>query len=301
MQEYTLVVMAAGMGSRFGGLKQIEPIGPNGEFIIDYSIYDAIKAGFNKIVFVIRKENEQIFKQTIGQRIEGKVNVEYAYQELDDLPEGYTCSKERKKPWGTGQAIYSARNVIKSAFAVINADDFYGYEAYEILLNFLKNNQNRNHYLAVTYKVANTLSENGSVKRGIAKVSSGILNQIIESKVGEENDKIIAHPLDGSNPFEITDDDTATVNLFGFSINFLKEVEQKFPEFLDKNINKLDAEYLMPDIITKQIENETATVFVQTTEDKWHGVTYKEDKTSVVTAINNYIAEGKYPKNLWEE
>ena len=299
MQEYTLVVMAAGMGSRFGGLKQIEPIGPNGEFIIDYSIYDAIKAGFNKIIFVIKKENEQIFRQTIGKRIEGKVNIQYAFQELDDLPEGYTCPKERKKPWGTGQTIYSARKLIKGPFAVINADDFYGYEAYEILINFLKNNQNRNHYLAVTYKVVNTLSENGSVKRGIARVNNGVLNQIIESKVGLESDKIIAKPLDGKDPFEITDFDTATVNLFGFTPSFLKEVEIKFSKFLDKNINKKDSEYLIPDIVTNQIEEKTATVFVQTTEDRWHGVTYKEDKESVVKAINNYIAEGKYPKDLW--
>lgn len=300
MPEYTLLVMAAGMGSRFGGLKQIEPVGPNGEFIIDYSIYDAIKAGFNKVIFVIKKEHESVFKETIGHRIEGKIKVEYVFQELDDLPDGYQKPINRTKPWGTGQAIYSAKEFIKGPFAVINADDFYGYEAYEILIDFLKNNESRNHYLAVGYKVKNTLSENGSVKRGIARVKNGILEEIIESKVGLENDDIIARPLDGSKAFKINNDDLATVNLFGLTTNFLRDVQLKFPEFLDKHINELEAEYLMPNIITDEINDGSATVYVKSTPSKWHGVTYKEDKESVVNAINNYINEGKYPKDLWE-
>lgn len=300
VQEYTLVVMAGGLGSRFGGLKQIEPVGPNGEFIIDYSIYDAIKAGFTKVIFIIKRENEKVFRETIGKRLEDKVTVEYAFQDVNDLPEGYVCPNGRTKPWGTGHAIYAARDLIRGPFAVINADDFYGYEAYEILIDFLENNTSKNHYLAVTYSVNNTLSENGSVKRGVAKISNGILTSITESKIGEENERIVARPLDGSDAFFITDDDQATVNLFGFTINFLREVENKFPQFLDANINSLDAEYLMPEIVTKQIEDGSATVYVKGTVNKWHGVTYKEDKASVVKAINNYIAEGKYPKDLWE-
>ena len=300
MPEYTLLIMAAGMGSRFGGLKQIEPVGPNGEFIIDYSIYDAIKAGFNKVIFVIKKEHEQIFKETIGSRIEGKIKVEYAFQELDDLPDGYQKPSNRIKQWGTGQTIYSARELIKSSFAVINADDFYGYEAYEILMDFLKNNESRNHYLAVGYKVKNTLSENGSVKRGIARVKNGILEEIIESKVSLENDEIIARPLDGTKAFKIENDDLATVNLFGLTTNFLRNIQLKFPEFLDEHINDLETEYLVANIITDEINDGSATVYVKSTPSKWHGVTYKEDKESVVNAINNYINEGKYPKNLWE-
>ena len=300
MEEYTLLVMAAGSGSRFGGPKQIEPIGPGGEFIIDYSIYDAIKAGFNRVIFVIKEEQEQTFKETIGKRLEGKVKVEYAFQQLNDLPENYEVPKERTKPWGTAHAIYSARDMIKGPFAVINADDFYGYNAYEILIDFIKNNKDRTHYLAVCYKVVNTLSKNGSVKRGIVTAENGVLEKITESKVEVKNNTMVAYPLDGSRAFKLEEDALATVNLFGFTVNYMKAIEEQFPKFLDENINNLDAEYLVPDIISKQITDNTATVYIKDTTAKWHGVTYKEDKDDLVNAVNFYIQKEQYPRYLWK-
>lgn len=301
MSEYTLLVLAAGMGSRFGGLKQIEPVGPNGEFIIDYSVYDALKAGFNKVVFVIKKENEQIFKETIGSRLGSKVKVEYAFQDLTDLPDPYICPKERTKPWGTGHALYAARHLLNGPFAVINADDFYGFEAYKILMDFLKANQNPHHYLTVGYKVENTLSENGAVKRGINKTENGLLKEIIESKVAKENGQIIASPLDGRDAFILGENDLASMNIFGFTSSMVQATIDRFPEFLEKNLNDLDSEYLMTnDIITKEISANKAVMYVKETNAKWQGVTYKEDKESVVNVINKYIEDGLYPKNLWQ-
>ena len=300
MEEYTLVILAAGLGSRFGGLKQTTPVGPNGEFIIDYSIYDAIKAGFNKVVFIIRKEHEELFRETIGSRIEGKIKVEYAFQDVNDLPEGYTKPEERTKPWGTGHALYAAREFIKGPFAIINADDFYGAEAFELLLDFLKNNETRNHYITVCYNVKNTLSVNGAVKRGIVYTKNGILETIVESSISVENGKMIAKPLDGSSAFKVDDDTLTAVNLFGFTSNFMRTIQSGFAEFLDQNLNSLDAEYLVPDIINDEIKQENISVYVKSTSAKWHGFTYKEDKELVIQAVNNYITEGKYPKNLWE-
>ncbi len=300
MEEYTLLVMAAGVGSRFGGSKQIEPVGPGGEFIIDYSIYDAIKAGFNRIIFVIKEKQEQIFKETIGKRLEGKVKVEYAFQQLKDLPEGYKTPQKRTKPWGTAHAIYSARDMIKGPFAVINADDFYGYNAFETLIDFLKNNKDRTHYLAVCYKVVNTLSKNGSVKRGIVTAENGILEKITESNVEIKNNSMVAHPLDGSRAFKLDEDALATVNLFGFTVNYMKAVEEQFSTFLDENINDPDAEYLVPDVVSKQINDKTATVYIKSSTAKWHGVTYKEDEEDLVNAVNLYIQKDQYPRYLWK-
>lgn len=299
MEEYTLVVMAAGIGTRFGGQKQITPVGPNKEFIMDYSIYDAIKAGFNKVIFIIKKEYEDYFKQTIGARIKDKIQTEYVIQDINDIPEGYKLPKERTKPWGTGHAIYAARQSIKGPFAVINADDFYGYESYEILLDFLKNNKTRNYYLSVCYKVKNTLSDYGDVKRGIVEVKNGVLESIKESSVSIEQDTIVARPLDGSHQFKITDDDLAAVNLFGFTPNFMRTIQTEFLEFLDKNINNLDSEFLIPDIINEEIKAGDATVYVKSTPSKWYGMTYKEDQQALEEAIKNAIIEGKYPKDLW--
>lgn len=301
MKEYTLLVLAAGMGSRFGGLKQIEPIGPNGEFIIDYSIYDAIRAGFNKVVFIIKKENEQIFKQTIGNRIKGKIKVEYAFQELNDLPEGYELPKERTKPLGTGHALYCARKFINGPFAVINADDLYGPDAYKAVIEFLKQNKEPNHYVSIGYEVQNTLSQFGEVKRGINKTENGILKEIIESKVKKENNQIIATPLDTNIPFIITDDDTASVNLFGFTPKIIEAAVKRFPNFLEKNISILDSEYLMTnDIISKEIEENGAIMHIKRTSSKWCGVTYKEDKVSLINKIKEDINKGVYPDNLWQ-
>lgn len=297
--EYTLVVMAAGLGSRFGSLKQIEPVGPNGEFIIDYSIYDAIRAGFNKVVFIIRKDFYNDFRETIGRRIEDKIKVEYAFQELTDLPTGYVCPDTRVKPWGTGAAIYSARNLINGSFAVINADDFYGADAYRVLFDYVKNNTLENEGLALCYEVGNTLSKNGSVKRGIATIKNGELEGIRESKIEVHDGYVLAKPLDGSNEFETSLDTLVTVNLFVFTPKIKDIIAFNFSKFLDDNIDKPDSEYLVPDIINSEIKKGNISFKVKETKSKWHGVTYKEDKDELVEAINEYIKAGVYPEKLF--
>ena len=300
-ENLTLLILAAGMGSRFGGLKQIEPIGPNGEFIIDYSIYDAIKAGFNKVVFIIKEENYDIFKETIGKRVEDKINVEYVFQKLTDLPEGYTCPEDRVKPWGTAHAVYAARNNINEPFAIINADDFYGYDAFKVIADFLKEEVKDNLYGMVGYKVKNTLTENGSVKRGICEIDETTLKGIIESSVIEENGIITASPLDGGASFTVTEDRCVSMNMLGFNPNVFSYIEMNFPEFLDNNKNDiLKCEYLIPDILTMASNENYAKTKVLPTTAKWEGVTYKEDKESVVNAIQKLVDEGTYPQNLWK-
>ncbi len=299
-ENLTLLILAAGMGSRFGGLKQIEPIGPNGEFIIDYSIYDAIKAGFNKVVFIIKEENYDIFKETIGSRIENKIKVEYAFQKLEDLPIGFEKPQDRVKPWGTAHAILSARNNIHENFAIINSDDFYGRDSYHVISKFLTEKQN-NEYGLVGYQVKNTLTENGSVKRGICELENGYLKKIIESSIIKENNKIIASPLDGNPSFEITDDTCVSMNMLGFSPDIFHYIEKNFSIFLEKNKEDiLTCEYLIPDILTQAIEENYAKTKVLPTISKWEGVTYKEDKEAVVKAIQKLIDEGVYPQNLWK-
>ena len=298
----TLLIMAAGMGSRFGGLKQIEPFGPNGEFLIDYSIYDAIRAGFTKVVFIIKEENYEIFKETIGKRVEDRIPVEYVFQKLEDLPEGYTCPNDRVKPWGTAHAILSAKNKIHEPFVVINADDFYGYDAFLVASKFLRSKQEANTYAIVGYFVRNTLTENGSVKRGICQVENNYLQKIIESNVMEENGMITASPLDGSSSF-VTDANTyVSMNMLCFFPNLFSYIEKHFSEFLNQNKeNMLTCEYLIPDILTMAITENYALVKVIPTTAKWEGVTYKEDKDNVVRALNKLIEEGAYPQNLWKQ
>lgn len=301
-ENLTLLILAAGMGSRFGGLKQIEPVGPNGEFIIDYSIYDAIKAGFNKVVFIIKEENYEIFKETIGKRVEDKINVEYAFQKLEDLPNGYVCPKDRVKPWGTAHAIWAARNNINEPFAIINADDFYGYDAFRVISNFLKEEVCENTYGLVGYKIKNTLTENGSVKRGVCKLNGSYLDKIIESTVIEENDIITASPLDGSNHFTVDKDGCVSMNMLGFTTNLFLYIEKNFSDFFDKNKDDiLKCEYLIPDVLTKAIKENYAKTKVLPTTAKWEDVTYKEDKETVVKAIQALIDEGVYPQNLWKK
>lgn len=299
--DYTLVVLAAGLGSRYGSLKQMEPVGPNGEFIIDYSVYDAIKAGFNKVVFIIRKDFYEDFRDTIGKRLEGKIDIEYVFQELNDLPKGYVCPKERVKPWGTGAAIYSARNAIKGSFAVINADDFYGANAYRVLFDYVKNNTLENEGLALCYEIGNTLSKNGSVKRGIALVNGNNLEGIKESKIEDYVDYVLAKPLDGSSTFETSMNTLVTVNLFGFTSKIKDIIVNNFSEFLDKNIDNLNSEYLIPEIINSEIKQGNLIFKVKRTDSKWYGVTYKEDKSELSEAIKNYIKEGIYPEKLFEK
>lgn len=298
----TLVIMAAGMGSRFGGLKQIEPINNNGEFIIDYSIFDAIKTGFNKVVIIIKKENYEIFKNTIGKRIENQTNVEYVFQELDNLPENFTCPKDRIKPWGTGHAILCVKDVVKEPFVIINADDFYGRESYEVVANFLKNignNTNKMQAAMVGYKLINTVSENGSVKRGVCKEKEGKLIELIESKIEKENDKYIAYPIEEHTPFEVSKDALVSMNMFVFTNEIFSYLEKSFIKFLEKNINDLTKEFLIPNFVFELINKDLIEVTVLKTNSKWLGITYKEDKENVVNEIKKMHEQKIYDDKLW--
>ncbi len=299
-KELTLLVMAAGMGSRFGGLKQIEPMGPNGEFLIDYSVYDAIKAGFKKIVFIIKEENYDLFKETIGKRVEDKINTSYVFQDMMSLPEGCTVVEDREKPWGTAHAIWCARNDISGPFAIVNADDFYGYDAYRVMANFL-DSKSDNEYSLVGYKVENTLTENGAVKRGVCEVENGYLTSLIESNVRKENGEIIAMPLDGRDAFVIKEDTLVSMNMLGFDPSIFKYINDTFKKFQDKNKdNLLKCEYLIPDVLERATLEGVSKTRVLSTTAVWEGVTYKEDKEPVQERIKNRIENGEYPSNLWK-
>lgn len=294
----TLVIMAAGMGSRFGGLKQIEPVGPNGEFIIDYSIYDAIKAGFKKVVFIIKEENYDIFKETIGKRIEGKVDVEYVFQDIKNIPEGVVLPSDRTKPLGTGHAILSLKGTVDEPFAIINADDFYGRDAFVKATNFL--NEDTEDYAMIGYLIGNTLTENGSVKRGYCEQLNGYLTNIIESNVYRENDKIKVEPLDGREGFYALDSDLVSMNMFCFKPDMIDYLDKHFIDFFKKNEKDLTkCEYLIPDVVFERINNNDIKVRVIDTTAVWHGVTYREDKEELVDFIREVTNNGEYPNKLY--
>lgn len=300
----TLVILAAGMGSRFGGLKQIEPIDEYGHFIIDYSIYDAIREGFTKVVFIIKRENYDIFRETIGKRIEKKIEVEYVFQEIDNLPVGYSVPEGRIKPWGTAHAILCAKDKVDENFAIINADDFYGRDAYHVISKFMKNNNTHDNilrYAMAGYKVKNTLTENGSVKRGVCEEENGYLTNIIECKVEKVDSEIIATPLEGGNSFKVLEDAPVSMNMFAFTKDIFKYLEEGFPLFLDKHKEDIDTcEYLIPSVVFEEIENKIATVEVLKTNAIWQGITYKEDKEKVVKEIKKLVDNNEYPKDLWK-
>lgn len=300
----TLVILAAGMGSRFGGLKQIEPIDEYGHFIIDYSIYDAIREGFTKVVFIIKRENYDIFRETIGKRIEKKIEVEYVFQEIDNLPEGYSVPEGRIKPWGTAHAILCAKDKVDENFAIINADDFYGRDAYHVISKFMKNNNTHDNilrYAMAGYKVKNTLTENGSVKRGVCEEENGYLTNIIECKVEKVDSEIIATPLEGGNSFKVLEDAPVSMNMFAFTKDIFKYLEEGFPLFLDKHKEDINTcEYLIPSVVFEEIENKIATVEVLKTNAIWQGITYKEDKEKVVKEIKKLVDNNEYPKDLWK-
>ncbi len=297
-----LVIMAAGMGSRYGGLKQIEPVNENGEFIIDYSIYDAIRAGFDRVVFIIKEENYDIFRETVGKRVEDKIDVEYVFQKLESLPKGFTVPKGRVKPWGTGHAIWSCKDVVKGDFAIINADDFYGKNAFEIASEFMKNREDDSFGL-ISYKVKNTLSENGAAKRGICDIFAGKLLEIVESSVEKIDDQIVATPLDGKISYAIDENQPVSMNMWCFNPTIFYLLEKAFPIFLNENLaeNPLKCEFLLPSVIDEMVKYGLVSVDVKQTNAKWLGVTYKEDKQSVVGGLKKLTNMGEYPKNLWEE
>ena len=296
MKDKTLVVLAAGMGSRFGGLKQTEKFGPHGEFIIDYSIYDAIRCGFNKVVFIIKEENYELFKETVGARVENHIKVEYVFQNFDNVPSKYTIPSDRIKPLGTAHAILCTKGVVNEDFVVINADDFYGYDAFKVASSYMNNNTN--DIAIIGYKVKNTLTENGSVKRGVLKINNGKLEEIVESKIEEIDNKIICEPLSGEEAFEASDNTLVSMNMIVFPKDFINYIEENFIEFLD-NADLLKDEFFIPIVITKAINNNDYNVTIEKTDSKWAGVTYKEDTPSVKEYIKEQIESNVYKEDLW--
>lgn len=301
----TLVIMAAGIGSRFGGgIKQLEKMGPNGEIIMDYSIYDAKKAGFNKVVFIIRKDLEKDFKEIVGDRIAKIIDVEYAYQELDKLPEGYSVPAGRAKPWGTGQAVLMCKDIVKEPFAVINADDFYGADAFKIIHDELvaPNTQtDKMNFCMAGFMLGNTLSENGTVTRGICKKDeNGMLAAVYETSGIKEVDGKIVHDDNGSD-IVATVKTPVSMNMWGITPDFFGELEPRFTAFLDGlTADDIKKEFYLPMVMDELIREGKAQVKVLETDSKWFGVTYMEDKPSVVESIKALIANGTYPEKLWD-
>ena len=300
----TLVIMAAGIGSRFGGgIKQMEPLGPSGEIIIDYSIHDAIEAGFDKVVFIIRHDLEKDFKEVIGDRIAQKIEVEYAFQEKEDLPEGFSVG-ERKKPWGTGQAILSAINVVKEPFAVINADDYYGKEGFKVVHDWLVSGgattDSKRHFCMAGFELRNTLSENGGVTRGVCQADdNGFMTDILETENIEKIDGKAGVRTDNGINF-YPDDTLVSMNMWGIGPDFIEGVlKPGFVEFL-KNLpeGNIKAEYLLPMVIGELVEKGEADVKILHTPDKWFGVTYADDKYAVKEAFKDLVAKGVYPENI---
>ncbi|MCR5323841.1 MAG: nucleotidyltransferase [Lachnospiraceae bacterium] len=311
MKKPALVIMAAGMGSRYGGLKQIDPLDDHGQIIMDFSIYDALRAGFGKIVFIIKKEIEEDFKKSVGDRISKVADVAYVYQELDKLPKTednrYSVPEGRTKPWGTGHAVLCCKGVLDEPFAVINADDYYGPEAFRIIAHELTSGENEDtlDYCMVGYILSNTLTENGTVSRGICDVDeNGFLKDI------EEKTKI-AKSADGAQYSEdncetwrkISPDSIVSMNMWGFKVNFLNELEKSFVRFLDNDVDKnpMKSEFFLPKAVEELLEAGKATVKVLKSTDRWFGVTYKEDKADVVKAIRRLKDEGFYPDDLWQK
>ncbi len=297
-KNLTLLVLAAGMGSRFGGLKQIEPVGPNNEFIIDYSVKDAIKAGFNKVVFIIKEENYEIFRNTIGKRIEDKIEVKYVFQKMTDLPKEIVIPEERIKPLGTAHAIYCARDVVKENFAVINADDFYGEDAYIKAANFLSNCKS-NEYANISYEIGKTITKNGAVKRGIIFSENGFITDLIESSVEEVNKEIIASPLDGRDAFKIPFTQDVSMNLFCLTPTIFTYLENNITAFFQNNADLLKCEWLLPDVVFASAKENNVKVKVIKTNSKHYGMTYKEDLEDLKKGILHEIENGVYKRNLW--
>lgn len=288
-KDITLVVMAAGMGNRFGGLKQIEPIGKNGEVLLDFSVYDAVKAGFTKVVFVIKHAIEEDFKAMVGKRIAKRVKVEYVYQETDALPEGYKCPEDRTKPWGTAHAILCCKDVVKEPFAVVNADDYYGHGAFIKMAEFLKSDMD--DYCMVGFRLVNTLTENGYVSRGVCETENGILKSVTErTKISDCK----YTEDDGETWNELSPQTVVSMNLWGFRPDIFEHIEKGFKAFLDTRINEAKSEYYLPSVVSHLIETGEKSVKVLVAEDKWYGVTYKEDKQNVVDAICKMVDDGLY-------
>lgn len=295
--------MAAGMGSRFGGLKQMEPMDEAGNFLLDYSIYDAKRAGFDSVVFIIKKSFEKEFRETIGKRAESVIKVDYAFQDLLDLPEGFSCPEGREKPWGTAHAIYAARDLINDNFIIINGDDFYGRDAYKVAFNYLSKlpKDAKGKYANVAFKVSNTMTENGSVKRGVCfEDEEHNLSKLIESKIERnEEGKIVCKPLEGGETFIVDEDQPVSMNLFAFNKDLIEHLKVAFPLWLKQYGNELNSEFLIPSIVDQLVQQGKATLKLLSTNSVWFGVTYKEDKPGVVKALKNLVEKGEYKVGLY--
>ena len=307
MNKPVLVIMAAGMGSRYGGLKQIDPVDGEGHIIMDFSMFDAKRAGFEKVIFIIKKENEADFKEAVGDRISKYMDVSYAFQELNNIPEGYEVPEGRVKPWGTAHAVLSCIDQIDGPFAVINADDYYGKEAFQLIYDYLASHQDddKYRYTMVGYELGNTVTDNGHVARGVCSMNeNGELIAIHERTRIEKRDGGIAFTEDDGRTWTAVPADTiVSMNMWGFTKSILKEIKEGFPAFLEKGLgeNPMKCEYFLPTVVSDLLGEERATVAVLKSADKWYGVTYKEDKPVVVNAIRAMKAEGKYPVSLWEK
>ncbi len=298
----TLIVLAAGIGSRYGGLKQMDPVGPSGEFILDYSVYDAIKAGFNKIVFVISEAIETDFKETLGKRIAEHIEVDYVIQRLSDIPAEFSVPTGRVKPWGTGHAVFACRNAVNEPFAVINGDDFYGQESYKLLANSLDASANDETIFAmIGYKLSNTVSEHGSVARGVCSIDENSkLTTVVERTHIESVDGNIRFQDNDGSWHDLSGNELVSMNLWGFKPSLFATLETEFIEFLKISGNELKSEFFVPSVVNTLINANKISVDVLATSSPWFGVTYAADKPIVVAKIKKLIANGVYPDNLWQ-
>ncbi len=304
MSQPTLIVMAAGIGSRYGGLKQVDPIGPNGEIVIDYSVYDALRAGFNKVVFIIRKDLEEIFREKIGRKVERQVETVYVFQDLHDVPQGFRVPEERKKPWGTGHAVLAARNAVNAPCAAINADDFYGAGAFQALADFLRQARDRDgmyDYAMVGYILQNTLSDYGSVARGVCRVTpDGYLVEVQERTRIEKSGDTIHYTENGADWVNLPWDSLVSMNMWGFTPSIFSELAARFPVFLEKQAGSLlKAEFFLPTIVNELLQEGKARVKVLPTSEKWFGITNPQDRPQVQRAIRDLVERGFYPEDLW--
>ena len=297
----TLFVLAAGMGSRYGGLKQLDGVGPNGETIMDYSIYDAVNAGFGKLVFVIRRSFEEDFREKIVSKYEKKIPVELVFQELENLPEGYTPHPDKVKPWGTNHALMMGKEVIREPFAVINADDFYGRESFQVLSDFLsKKGASQNHYCMVGYRVGNTLSESGTVARGICVTDAGNrLTGVVERTQVKRIAGAVKYLDENGDWITIDDNTPVSMNMWGFTPDYFRYSDEYFIDFLNKNKDNIKAEYFIPLVVNNLIVDKKADTVVLDTPSKWFGVTYAEDRPGVVAKLQQLVNDGIYPSPLW--
>ncbi|MBE6692736.1 MAG: nucleotidyltransferase [Ruminococcaceae bacterium] len=294
----TAIILAAGLGSRYGGLKQLDPVGPNGEFIIDYSVYDCIRAGFDRIVFIIKEENLEVFEETIGSRIKGDVKIEYAFQNMNDLPDGFSCPVDRAKPWGTAHALRACRNIVDDKFVIFNADDFYGRESFENMFKSLDAVDSKT-YSMPGYTLANTLSDNGHVARGVCVTENGMIKHIREIKQIMRIDGIVKYEDNGEWK-EIDENSPVSMNFWGFTPDIFQYLEDEFAEFLkNPDTNLLKDEFYIPSVIDNGVSAGDFQCKVIDTPAKWMGVTYRTDKPAFLDFLNAKIAAGEYPENLW--